>query len=104
MKLINYNYGYTPADTSGTYYRGKIKMTYNEYCKAIKYLLRARLGATYEQLLSKKILKEDLRKSVSVKGNGFHVCVRVTATQKLVDKYNLKGYKRQNYFLHVIPA
>lgn len=103
MKLINYDYGFTPADTSGTYYRGKIRMTYDEYREAVKYLRRARLGASYEHAFYKKMLLEDLKRTASVKGNGFHVCVRVSATEKLVKRYGLKGYKRHNYFIHVMP-
>jgi hypothetical protein len=105
MKLINYNYGHTPADpTSGTWYRGKILMNSTEWTQAKKYLMRARLGASYEHRFYKQILREDLKNRIrSVRGNGFHVAIRVPATEKLVRKYQLKGYKRNNYFIHVTP-
>lgn len=97
MKLINYNYGFTPADpTSGTWYRGKILMTIDEYKDVVKYLKRTKL--TY-----KNMLLGDLRRTASVRGNGFHVCVRVEATEKLVEHYGLQRYKRNNYFIHVTP-
>lgn len=97
MKLINYDYGFTPADpTSGTYYRGKIQMTLDEYREAVKYLKRAHFDHKFT-------LAEDLKRTASVRGNGFHVCVRVSATEKLVKRYNLPRYKRQNYFIHVTP-
>lgn len=97
MKLINYDYGFTPADpTSGTYYRGKIRMTYDEYREAVRYLRRARFEHKF-------MFAKDLERTASVRGNGFHVCVRVSATEKLVKRYGLKGYKRQNYFIHVTP-
>lgn len=100
MKIINYNYGYTPASKGSEYYRGKIFMTCDEWVKAQKYLMRCK-DATY---FSKELLKKDIKENIaSVKGNGFHVIIRVGATEKLVAKYNLKGYKRNNYFVHVTP-
>jgi hypothetical protein len=104
MKLINYDYGFTPADpTSGTYYRGKIQMTLDEFNVAMKYLLRAKIGASYEHDSVRERLTLDLARPASVKGNGFHVAIRVPATEKLVSHYNLPRYKRQNYFIHVTP-
>jgi len=104
MKLINYNYGYTPASQGSEWYRGKILMTYDEWRKVKSYLMRARLGASYENKFLHDLLKKDIEKNIaSVRGGGFHVIIRVTATEKLVEKYNLKNYKRQNYFVHVVP-
>lgn len=78
-------------------------MNYDEYKEVVRFLLRSRLGARYENSFLKRLLREDLKKQVSVKGNGFIVAVRVTATEKIVAKYQLKRYKRQNYFIHVTP-
>ena len=72
-------------------------MSYQEFCKAVKHLMRCKYD--YGVL---KILKHDLQNTKKNVKDGFHVCIRVTATEKLVAKYNLKGYKRQNYFVHVV--
>lgn len=105
MKIKNFNkgnYTYMPNEVngSGSVYYGRIEMTYPEFVKVVKYLMRARLGASYEQRFYKKMLREDLQRKAKVKG-GFICKVRVFATEKLVEKFKLERYKRQNYYLQV---
>lgn len=108
MKIKNFikgNYTYMPdvIDKSGTVYYGKITMNYDEYRKAVKYLVRARIGYSYNWEFNKRLLLEDLERKASVKGNGFILAIRVPATEKLVEKFKLDRYKKQNYYLEVMP-
>lgn len=79
-------------------------MTLDEYREAMKYLMRSHIGASYEWQSNRAMLIKDLNRTASVRGNGFHVAIRVPATEKLVQHYGLKRYKRNNYFIHVTPS
>jgi hypothetical protein len=105
MKIKNFikgNYRYMPdeVDTGGSVYYGKIEMTYPEFVEAVKYLMRVRIGASYDWALYKRLLKEDLQRKGKIK-NGFICAIRVPATLKLVEKYKLARYKTQNYYLEI---
>lgn len=106
MKIKNFikgNYTYMPNEVSadGSVYYGRIEMTYPEFVEACKYLMRVRIGASYEWKFYKKLLREDLQKKGKIK-NGFICAIRVPATRKLVEKYGLEArYKPQNYSLQI---
>lgn len=107
MKLINYNYGAVMYPDS-THYRGKIRMTYDEWKDAYKYL---RSSKVQKSLLpsypwTKELLVEDAenpKNQRSTKGNAYRIAIRVPMTKKIVEKYALKGYKRHNYFIEITP-
>lgn len=102
MIVKNFNKGnFEYRDTSSAVYYGKIIMTYVEFCKAVRYLKRCKLGESYENAGLQRMLSEDLQKKEAFNG-GFNVCIRVTATRKLFNKYNLPRYKTQNYYIQVL--
>lgn len=109
MKLINYNYGTAmyPVDTD-THYRGKILMTYDEWKEAYKYLRSYKVQKSFlpsYPWTNTRLVEdaEDPKRQRSIKGNAYRIAIRVPMTEKLVQKYGLKGYKRNNYFIEVTP-
>jgi len=97
MKLINYNYG--DISKFNCYIRGKIIVSQKEWKAIKKYLLNpfTKVGAWLgDEKYAKKILKEDMQRIVDTK-QGKLINIRVTATEKVVEKFNLKRYKRNNY-------
>lgn len=105
MKLINYNRGYN--NTFNCSIHGTIKMTRNEFDKAIAFLFKTRKWV-YDRGsidLYKRMLLEDLNRKIYIEKRGtlqgFLVNIRVYATQAIVEKYNLHNYKRSNYQLFI---
>ena len=94
MKLINYKMGYN--NTFDCSIHGTIKMSLKEYKKAIKYLKNNSVKWGYKYLLV-----EDLKRVIKLK-NGFLVNIRVSATDKLVKKFDLSNYKVGNYQILVV--
>lgn len=101
MKLINYNYGAVMYPDS-THYRGKILMTQDEWLNAYKYLTSAKVKKlflpsypwTNSQLITdigdKRISKKEIL-----------IAIRVPMTEKIIEHFGLKGYKRVNYFIQI---
>lgn len=97
MKVINYDYGFIPL--FDCVIKGKIQMTTQEFIKIQKYLFNPSVKSYY---LDKRLLKEDLQRRLFLSGGKFWVNVRVSATEKLVQRFNLEKYKRNNYVLEVM--
>lgn len=94
MKLINYNYGY--IDKFSCSIRGKIIVDKETWRELIKYLKRiTRIGYLRD------LLKVDLNRTVKTK-QGNLVNIRVFLTEKIVDKFHLKNYKRANYMFLIL--
>lgn len=106
MKLVNYNYGYLPPFSCVI--RGKIVMTRKEWFEARKYLfnpsvIRAMSTSNMSPLSFRiQLLRDYGHRLATQKGKGVRFCLRVTATQRLVKRYGLTGYKRQNYMVEII--
>jgi hypothetical protein len=98
MKIINYDYGYNNYFDCSIH--GKIIMDKKEWGEAISFLLRGAKRWLPSYPYIKNILKEDIKRSISVK-NGKLYNVRVSATEVIAEKYNLKKYKRGNYVILV---
>ena len=96
MKLINYDYGY--INNFDCSIHGKIITTKEEWLRALKYLFHHKVKDYY---LWKDLLKEDITRAIHTK-KGTLFNIRVTATEKIVDKFNVKGYKRGNYMFMVV--
>ena len=67
-----------------------------EWKESITFLLRgtSRWSPSYPWV--KEILKEDIQREIQTK-DGTLYNIRVSATETLVKRYNLKKYKRGNY-------
>lgn len=102
MKLINYNYGGIVGHD--TYYRGKIQMTEAEWIDAFKYLRSYKVQKSFlpSYPWTNTQLIEDAERSHPYRKNRV-IAIRVPMTEKLVEKYGLKGYKRVNYFIEITP-
>ena len=98
MKIINYKYGYYDKFTCSIH--GKILVSLDEWCEIVRYLLRSRLGI-YGEDFNRRILKDDMNRRIENK-KSFLVNIRVSATEKVVERFKLKGYKRGNYMFEVI--
>ncbi len=96
MKLINYDYGY--KNTFNCCIHGKIIVNPQEWKAIVKYLFNPAVKACY---LYKDILRQDLNRFIATKQGDLYN-IRVTATEKVVEKFNLKGYKLSNYMFLVI--
>lgn len=95
MKLINYNYGYYNIFNCSIH--GKIIVTLQEWNAMKKYLFNPAVKHCY---LYKDILKQDLNRFITTK-QGKIYNIRVTATKKIVNKFNITGYKPNNYIFLV---
>jgi len=91
MKLINYNYGYN--NTLNCSIHGRIVLNKEEFGKIVKYILNPLVT---KELFFRNLLKEDLNRLVFT-DKGTLLNIRVTATEKVVNKFNIRGYKRGNY-------
>jgi V8-like Glu-specific endopeptidase len=91
MKLINYNYGYN--NTFNCSIHGRIVVNKIEWGKIVKYILNPLVT---KDLFYRNMLKEDLNRLVFM-DKGTLLNIRTTATEKVVDFFNIKGYKRGNY-------
>lgn len=91
MKLINYNYGYN--NTFNCSIHGKIIVSHNEWQKILKYLFNP---SVTKDNFYRKILRDDIFREIQTK-EGHLLNIRVTATEQIVKKFNLNGYKRGNY-------
>lgn len=98
MKLINYNYGYSPAFSCSIH--GKIVMSEKEWNEATQFLLRGAKRWLPSYPWVKETLKEDMKRGIETK-EGTLFNIRVPATEALASKYNLKRYKRANYSILV---
>ena len=95
MKLINYNYGYN--NTFNCSIHGKIIVSHKEWRDIIKYLFNPMVKHCY---LWKDLLKQDITRGIQTK-KGHLINIRVTATELIVKRFNIKGYKRGNYSFFV---
>ena len=89
MKLTNYNRGFN--DFFDCSIHGVIKMTQLEFTSVRTWLLRSKA----------LFIKRDLDRILQTKHRYF-LNIRISATEKLVKKYNLTNYKRGNYIIEVI--
>lgn len=89
MKLINYNYGYN--NTFNCSIHGKIIVNREEWKSITHYLLNP-----FIKFEHKFLLKDDLQRYIKTK-QGYLFNLRVTATEKVVNFFNIKRYKRGNY-------
>lgn len=105
MKLINYKRGYN--NTFDCSIHGTIKMDRKEFDSIVSYLYgdadKIRKDHAY---FNSQLLKEDLARRIYIRNNrgivqGFLINIRVSATEALVKQFNLNGYKRGNYQIHV---
>jgi hypothetical protein len=96
MKLINYYYGYNPIFECSIH--GKIVMTAKEWKDAYNFLKRTKKIDSY----FKKVLTEDVERTIPTRNGSYLLNVRVSATEVLVEKYNLSNYKRGNYMIEVV--
>lgn len=95
MIVKNFNKGnYRFCGTGSSVYYGLIQMTPKEFDEAMKYLARCKFDHKF-------LLKEDIANKEHFNG-GFQLSVRVSATRKLFEKYNLPRYKQQNYIIQVL--
>lgn len=94
MKIKNYKYGYN--DTFNCSIHGTIEMTNTEFKKVKKYLFNPKVQWGYKSMLT-----TDLNRIVKSR-QGFLINIRVRPTEKIVDHFKLKGYKRGNYALRII--
>mgnify|MGYP001611741983 FL=1 len=99
MKVINYNYGYNNFFNCSIH--GKIILNKTEWKNALSFLFRGakRWYPSYPWV--KEVLKEDIERFIPTK-TGKLYNIRVPATETLVEKYNLKKYKRGNYTILVL--
>jgi len=99
MRLINYNYGYIAAFDCSI--NGKILITEAEWIEARLFLLRGarRWLPSYPWIAGR--IKEDEKRKIPVKKNKYLINIRVPATSAIAKKYNLHGYKPQNYMLEI---
>ena len=91
MRLINYDYGYN--NTFNCSIHGKIIVTQREWKKIEKYVSNP---SVTKDIFSRRMLNADIKRIVYTK-TGTLLNLRVFATEKAVDKFNIKGYKRGNY-------
>lgn len=99
MKLINYKRGYN--NTFDCSIHGTIKMTPIEFKQAVEYLERdADTMRKNHAYFNSILLKEDLERKINF-ARGFLVNIRVSATEALVNHFNLRNYKRGNYQIMV---
>lgn len=97
MKLINRDYGYL-FDCS---IKGKIQMTKSELDQFVKEFKRSKKWRVYMQDHEKRMFESDLNRKITAGKTKYWINVRVFATEVLAYKYELKGYKRQNYMLEI---
>lgn len=100
MKIVNYNYGYFPIFNCSIH--GKIVMTSKEWKEAYCFLLRGQKRWLPSYPWVAKILKEDEKRSIPTRKGSYLINIRVPATEALVERYKLHGYKRGNYMLEII--
>lgn len=101
MKIINYNYGYN--NTFNCSIHGKIVVTEKEWQEILKYLKSAKVKKSFlpSYPWTNSMLLEDIKRIIPIK-RGELVNIRVPMTEKIVDKYNLKKYKRGNYMFLIV--
>jgi hypothetical protein len=97
MKLINYNYG--NINTFDCVIKGKIIVSKNEWKKCLNYLARVKPDTSYP--FYKTMVKEDVKRQIKTK-KGYLVNIRIWATEKIVNHFNLKRYKKNNYMFLII--
>lgn len=95
MKLINYKYGYN--NTFNCSIHGKIIVNKSEWKSIVKYLLNPSVKSCY---LYKNVLKDDFKRCINAR-SGKLFNIRVTATELVVRKFNIKNYKAGNYMFLV---
>lgn len=105
MKIINYNYGPVLYPDS-THYRGKIIMTQDEWLEAYKYLTSAKVKKSFMPSYpwtNSQFITDAGDKRIINHGafKGILIAIRVPMTEKLVEHFGLKGYKRNNYFIQI---
>ena len=102
MKLVNYKRGYNERFDCSIH--GTIYMTHSEWDKSFAYLKRyAKRMKDFNLTLYSHYLdlvKTDSQRQIQTVG-GFIINIRVTATELLVERYNLTNYKRGNYQINV---
>lgn len=94
MKLINYKRGY--LEKFDCVIHGTIRVNPMEYAQFVYYLNIP--SVKYD---TKSHLKKDLERKINTK-IGFLVNLRVSATERIVRHFKIKGYKPGNYMIEVI--
>jgi hypothetical protein len=96
MRLVNYKRGY--SDVFECSIHGTIYMSRNEFNKAFRYIKRIKkyLGGDFYF----NLFVQDTHRVVETKDYQL-INVRITATQKIVQKFSLSGYKPGNYQLAI---
>jgi hypothetical protein len=101
MKLINHNKnnGYNMKD--GAFMRGTIEMTAGEFSQACEYLQKKKKEATKKCITQ---IRDGLAHGYEIEHfpAGIFISYGVTATRLIVDYFNLKGYKEQNYAIKLV--
>lgn len=98
MKLINYNYGY--SDFFNCSVHGKIIVTKKEFKKCIDYLKRCKPDTSYP-FYKELSLNEWIKHTLKTK-NATLINLRVWATSKIANKFNIKKYKKGNYLFNIL--
>ena len=98
MKIINTGVFYAPneIDTSGTVYRGIIKLSKKEFTTVIKKALNAK---RFKGLV-KEMLVKDLARSFTTKKKTTVYALRVSISEYIA--HSLKNKSRYNYLIEVI--
>ena len=99
MKIINYNYGYIPTFSCSIH--GKIVVSGREWEANKRYLRNGSLRKT--PYLYPDILRKDFERAVKSRISRYvnFYNIRVTATELVVNHWNLRKYKRGNYMFEV---
>jgi len=100
MKLTNYYRGM--ATCFDCVIHGTIYMTKNEWSDVYNWFSRVRKPFMYydDGSFRKNIFFDDVKKMIETK-RGWVLNIRVTPTEHLVKRYNLKNYKRGNYQIFI---
>lgn len=77
-------------------------MTPYEWTEAQKYLTSPAVKRSFMPSYpwTNEMLVEDMERKIE-HYKGTRIAIRVPMTEKLVERYGLKGYKRVNYFIEI---
>lgn len=94
MKLINYNRGYSNFFDCSIH--GRIIVTEKEWEEIKKYLRNP--SVKYDH---KFLLEDDIKRELRY-GNNRSVNLRVSATDRVVNRFSISNYKRGNYIFSIV--
>ena len=93
MRIVNYDYGY--SNFFDCCIHGKIIVSNKEWKRIMAYVKRVKPDSSYP-FYKNYVLKDWSNKRIKTK-KGELVNLRVWATEKIVNRFNIERYKRGNY-------